>query len=132
MTEIAAKFESMAAVDPDRRLCVVPVIVDKGSVVDSQLRNALAVDGESREDRESIRSAARHVCRCVQSKTGRLEILNRRVLKGSMAREVHPGVQHKIGSGRIVCIEIQLRSWGCIPASRTPYPVYAVIRIVLV
>ena len=52
MTEIAAKFEGMAAVDPDCGFSVVPVVVDEWSVVYSHLRNVLTVGGESVEDRE--------------------------------------------------------------------------------
>ena len=43
MTEIAAKFESMAAVDPDRGFSVVLVVVNEWGVVYSHLRNALTV-----------------------------------------------------------------------------------------
>ena len=93
MTEIAAKFERVAAVDPDRGFSVVPVVVDKRSVVYSHLRNVLTVDGESVKDREGVRCAARHICRCVQPKSRRHEVLHRRILHGVVAREVESGVQ---------------------------------------
>jgi len=37
MTEIAAEFESMATVNPDRGFSVVVVVVNEWSVVDSQI-----------------------------------------------------------------------------------------------
>ena len=122
MTEIAAKFESMAAVDPDRGFSVVPVVVNERSVVYSHLRNALTVDGESVKDREGVRGAAWHICRRVQPKGRRLEVLHRRILQGGVAREVESGVKHKIRRGRIVRIEIQLRGGGCVPAGRAAMP----------
>ena len=43
VTKFAAKFEAMPAMDPDGGLCVVVVVVNEGSIVDSQLGNVLAV-----------------------------------------------------------------------------------------
>src|SRR5216683_6113403 len=95
MTEIAAKIESMIAVDPCRGYSGIPVVVIKRSVVISQLRNALTVDGESVDDREGVRSAARHICRRVQPKSRRFKVLHCRILRGIVARIVESGVEHK-------------------------------------
>ena len=132
MTEIAAKFESMLAVDPGRGSSGLPVVVDKRSVVNSQLRNVLTVGGESVDDREGVRSAARHICRRVQPKSRRFEVLHRRILRGIVARIVESGVEHKVRRGRIVRIEIHLRGGGCVPPGLGCRTVNAVSRIVLV
>src|ERR1700728_191693 len=49
-----------------------------------------------------------------------------------MPREVHSGMEHEVGSGRVVRVEVQLRGGGQIPASRTSRPINAIIGIVLV
>src|SRR5260370_41109649 len=115
MTEIAAKFKSMCAVDPGRRSSGLLVVVKKRSVVYSHLRNALTVGGESVDNREGVRSAARHICRRVQPKSRRFEVLHRRILRGIVARKVESGVEHKFRSGRIIRIEIPLRAGGWAP-----------------
>ena len=45
MTEIAAEFESVAAVNPDRGFSVVVIVVNEWSVVDSQIREGRVVYG---------------------------------------------------------------------------------------
>src|SRR6267154_5464920 len=132
VTDIAAKFESVTAMDPDCGFSVVPVVVNKWSVVDPHLRNALTVGGEPVEDREGVRSAAGHVCRRVQSKSRGLEVLHRGILHGGVARKVESGVQYKIRCGRVVRIEIDLRGGRFVPACLGGHAIDAVRRVVFV
>src|ERR1700733_13109911 len=102
MTEVTAEFDKMLAVDPAHGSSGIPVVVIKRSVVISQLRNALTVGAESVDDREGVRGAARHICRRVQPKSRRLEVLHKRILRGAVARKVESAVEHKFRCGRIV------------------------------
>src|SRR5258708_21800024 len=132
MTEIAAKFENMPTVDPGRGSNGMPVMVDKRSVVVSQLRNALAVGLEAVDDREGLGSATGHIRRRVQPESRQIEVLHRRILRGVVARVVESGVEHKFRRGRIVGIEIHLRGGGCVPPGLGRRAGDAVSRVELV
>src|ERR1700733_11899957 len=136
MTEIAAEFERMAAVNPDRGFGGVVIVINERGVVHSQIRKGRVIYGwgivRPGEDREGIRGSARHICRRVQAKTRRLEVLHRRILRSSMARKVESGVKHEVWRGRIVRIKIQLWGWRRVPSSRGGHTVNSVRRIVLV
>src|SRR5271156_1775247 len=121
MTKIAAKFVNMAAMGPDGGSGVIEIVVNKRSVVNSQLGNILAVGGQSGEYREGLGSPARYICRRVQPESRRLEVLHRRILVGVMTRKVGAPVEHQVRRSSIVRVEIDLRSRSEVRAGRASH-----------
>ena len=109
-----------------------PVVVDEWSVVVSQLGNVLMVCLESVDDREGVRGASGHICRRVQPKSRRLEVLHKSILRGNVLCIGESGMEHKPWRGGVVGIEIYLRSRGRVPPGLGRLAVDAVSRIVLV